>query len=202
MPGKDHRNSMRTEDLLEQCLQALISGQELPPEIARYLARHPEQRAEVEDVLFVAQRISHVPSAELAPEGRLGMQARLAEKLGFEPSVLDAQPEVSGLTMTDEAAEAGRQRKRSKPLLSLGPITIARLRYEPLSTPQRDPASAARIREVFRDLTPDEIRRYIGVRGEDYLYYRQRLPGWEPVFSCLAFILRGFKRLEKLAGLI
>ena len=35
----------------------------------------------------------------------------------------------------------------------------------------------------------------------DYLYYRQRFPQWEIVFACIAFVLRGFKRLEKLANL-
>ena len=56
---------MRTEELLEQCLQALTSGQDLPPDLARYLARHPEQRGEVEDLLAIAQRVSRKPRAEM-----------------------------------------------------------------------------------------------------------------------------------------
>jgi SOS response regulatory protein OraA/RecX len=59
---------MRTEEILDQCMQALSSGQDLSPELARYLARHPEQRAEVEEMLFVAQRVSRLPSAQLNNE--------------------------------------------------------------------------------------------------------------------------------------
>jgi hypothetical protein len=66
-------------------------------------------------------------------------------------------------------------------------------------TSDADEVAAARIRTAFKDLTPEDIRRYIGERGEDYLYYRQRFPRWEVVFAALALILRGFKRLEKLA---
>ena len=51
-----------------------------------------------------------------------------------------------------------------------------------------------------RDLTPEDIRRYIGVRGEAYLYFRQKLPGWEPVLTFVAFVLRSLKRIETLAS--
>ena len=77
-------------------------------------------------------------------------------------------------------------------------MSLAKLRYEP--PPSEDDISDARIREVFRDLTREDIRRYIGVRGEDYLYYRQNFPGWEPIFNFVAFVLRGLKRLETLAS--
>src|SRR5438105_621582 len=181
---------MRTEELLEQCLQALTSGEELPPDLARYLARHPEQRAEVEELLAIAQVASRLPTAELSPFARRNMQSRLATHLGFEPSALDALPEPEQLPSQEQAP-------RKKPLLSIGGVSLAKLRYEPPpSLP--DDVSEARIRAVFRDLTPEDIRRYIGVRGEDYLYYRQRLPGWEPVFSAIALVLRGLKRLETL----
>ena len=187
---------MRTEDLLEQCLQALTSGQELPPDVARYLARHPEQRAELEDLLAVAQRASRLPSAELSQSARNNMQERLAARLGFDPSVLDA-PAPLAPPHDQELDTEPQPRKRKKPLLSLGRLSLARLRYAP-PTNSADDISEARIREAFRDLTPEDIRRYIGVRGEDYLYYRQRLPGWQPVFAFIAAVLRGFKRLEKL----
>jgi hypothetical protein len=95
--------------------------------------------------------------------------------------------------MLPYSSTAGRKKLR----LSMGRVALAKLRdYN--TQPHRDPTSEARIREVFRDLTPEDVRRYIGVRGEDYLYYRQRLPGWQPVFAFIAAVLRGFKRLEKL----
>jgi hypothetical protein len=187
---------MRTEDLLEQCLQALTSGQELPPDVARYLARHPEQRAELEDLLAVAQRASRLPSAELSHSARSNMQQRLAARLGFDPSLLDA-PVPLAPAHDQEQNTGPHPRRRKKPVLSLGRLSLARLRYAPPTSPADD-ISEARIREAFRDLTPEDIRRYIGVRGEDYLYYRQRLPGWQPVFAFIAAVLRGFKRLEKL----
>ena len=181
---------MRTDDLLDQCLQALTSGEDLPPDIARYLARHPEQRAEVEELLFVAQRVSHLPPAELSRERRQKMQSRLARRLNFEPSLLDAQ--VPAPEWESQEPHASEGRKRAFPV---GRLPLARLHYEP--PPTEDPSEAS-IREVFRGLTPEDIRRYIGVRGEDYLYYRRGLPGWEPVFTFLAVLLRGFKRLERL----
>lgn len=182
---------MRTEELVEQCLQALASGQELPPDLARYLARHPEQRGEVEDLLAIAQSVTQLPPAELSRASRTRMQERLAKRLNFDPAMLNAS--VSSVAHDAEREETGDIRKKRP--FSLGRLSVARLRYAP--PPSEDP-SEARIREVFRDLTPDDIRRYIGVRGEDYLYFRQRLPGWEPVFAFLAFVLRSFKRLEKL----
>jgi hypothetical protein len=123
------------------------------------------------------------------------MQERLAATLGFDPAALDAPPAESVHTAEHPASE---HEHRKKPLLALGRVSLAKLRYEPPSHVPED-ISEARIRAVFRDLTPQEIRRYIGVRGEDYLYYRQRFPGWEPVFSCIAVVLRGLKRLEALA---
>ncbi|HKP54140.1 MAG TPA: hypothetical protein VJ183_15995 [Chloroflexia bacterium] len=182
---------MRNEELLEQCLLALRTGQELSPEAARYLARHPEKRAEIEDLLSVAQRASQLPSAELSARSRRRMQASLAERLGFDPSVLDAP--ASPEQIDDEA---GDYVKAKKPLLSIGRLSVARLRYSPPDQ-RAGPFADASIREVFRDLTPDDIRRYIGVRGEDYLHYRRALPGWRPVFMFMAIILRGFKRLER-----
>lgn len=184
---------MRTEELLEQCLQALTSGEELPPDLARYLSRHPDQRAEVEDLLFIAQRVSRKSPAELSTATRSTMQARLANRLGFDPAALDA-PAVS----EPAHPEYAEQEPRKKPLLSIGRVSLAKLRYEP--PPSSPDDSEARIRSVFRDLTPEDIRRYIGVRGEDYLYYRQRFPGWRPVFACIAIVLRGLKRLETLAS--
>ncbi len=191
---------MRTEELLEQCLQALSTGQELSPDVARYLAQHPEQQAEVEDLLFIAQRVSRRPTAELAETTRRRMDHRLAERLGIDPSALRTPAAQDSPTPAQESGEmlpynssAGRKKLR----LSMGRVALAKLR-DYGTQPQRDPASEARIREVFRDLTPEDIRRYIGVLGEDYLYYRQRLPGWRPVLAFIALVLRGFKRLEKL----
>ncbi len=180
---------MRKEELVEQCLQALASGQELPPDLARYLARHPDQRSEVEDLLAIAQSVTHLPPAELSRASRTRMQESLAQRLNFDPAMLNAPaPAVA------QEQELVSTTRRKLPF-SLGRLSVARLRYAP--PPSEDP-SEARIRAVFRDLTPDDIRRYIGVRGEDYLYFRQGLPGWEPVFAFLAFVLRSFKRLEKL----
>src|SRR5207249_9117507 len=81
---------MRTEELLEQCLQALTSGEELPPDLARYLARHPEQRVEVETLLAIAQRASRMPQAELSDTAHRNMHTRLAARLGFDPGALGA----------------------------------------------------------------------------------------------------------------
>lgn len=199
--------AMRTEDLLEQCLQALISGHNLPPDLARYLTEHPEQRAEVEELLFIAQRVSQLPPAELSPAARHNMQARLAARLGLDPDALNAprtptsapanstgQPDDLDTGLRQQASH--RPPTHKKPLFSVGGLSLARLRYEPPPAPPED--AEARIREVFRDLTPEDIRRYIGVRGESYLYYRQRFPGWEPIFMMLAMVLRGFKQIEKL----
>lgn len=188
---------MRTEELLEQCLQALTSGEELPPDLARYLARHPEQRAEVEDLLAIGQRVSRTPPAELSAARRLRMQNRLAANLGFDPRALDAPP-APEVAPSDEKEPEHEPVPRRRPLLSIGGVSLAKLRYAPPVSAGDD--SEARIREVFRDLTPDDIRRYIGVRGEDYLYYRQNFPGWRPIFSCIAMVLRGMKRLELLAN--
>jgi hypothetical protein len=192
---------MRTEDLLEQCLQALTSGEELPPDLTRYLARHPDQRAEVEELLAVAQRASRLPPAELAPAARDRMQTRLAERLGFDPAALDATPTnvTNGESLPGTEQPQAEQPHARKPILSLGRVSLARLRYEPPPF-SPDDESEARIRAVFRDLTPQDIRRYIGVRGEDYLYYRQRFPGWKPVLSVIAVVLRGLKRIEMLAS--
>src|SRR5919201_5567431 len=184
---------MRTEELLEQCLQALTSGQDLPPDLARYLARHPEQRSEVEDLLAIAQRVSRKPRAELHAARRENMQLRLAARLGFDPRALDAPSPDLHAQETDEHAP------RKRPLLSVGRVSLAKLRYEPPKSSEDD-IPEARIREVFRDLTPEDIRRYIGVRGEDYLYYRQNFPGWRPVLTFVAVVLRGIKRLEVLAA--
>jgi hypothetical protein len=189
---------MRTEELLEQCLQALSTGQELPPEVARYLDRHPDKRAEVEDLLFAANRLSKLPSAELSQPARARMSGRLADKLGVDPALLSTRANAAHeqdpqAELLPYSSNAGRKKLR----LSPARLALSRLRSAP-QEPQRDSAAEARIRQVFRDLTPDDIRRYIGVRGEEYLYYRQRLPGWEPVFAFIAFVLRGFKRLEKL----
>ena len=182
---------MRTEELLEQCMQALSNGQELPPELARYLARHPEQRAEIEDMLFVAQRASRLPSAQLSNERKAAMQVRLAATLGFDPASLP-KPGAEPV----HAEQTGGK----KPIFSIGRVSVTKLRYAPPPGPAEDEASA-RITAAFRDLTPDDIHRYIGARGMDYLYYRQRFPQWEIVFACIAFVLRGFKRLEKLTNL-
>ena len=194
---------MRTEELLEQCLQALTAGQELPLDLARYLAQHPEQQAEVEDLLFIAQRVSRRPSIELSEATRRRMDSRLAGRLGIDPAALSSPstPPVERTTahesgeMLPYSSTAGRKKLR----LSMGRVAMAKLR-EHNAQPQRDPTSEARIREVFRDLTPEDVRRYIGVRGEDYLYYRQRLPGWRPVLAFIALVLRGFKRLERLVA--
>jgi hypothetical protein len=188
---------MRTEDLLEQCLQALTSGQELPADVARYLARHPERRAEIEDLLFIAQKASRLPAPELSHEARQGIQQRLAARLGFDPVSLNAPIESAVSSRALDVEQ--EQTPRKKPLLSVGRVSLTKLRFAP--PPSSDDLSEARIRAAFRDLTPEDIRRYIGVLGEDYLYYRQRLPGWEPVFALLAVVLRGFKRLEKLTTL-
>src|SRR3954447_3724545 len=153
---------MRTEELLEQCLQALTSGQDLPPDLARYLARHPEQRAEVEDLLAIAQRVSRRPRAELHAARREHMQLRLAARLGFDPRALDAPGAVERPAEAEEHEHEHAPRKR--PILSVGRVSLAKLRYEPPRSSEDD-IQEARIREVFRDLTPEDIRRYIGVRG-------------------------------------
>ncbi len=191
---------MRTEELLEQCLQALTSGEELPPDLARYLARHPDQRDEVEELLAIGQHVSRLPAAELTSAARTNMQTRLAARLGFDPAAIETLPNSEqSVNYTQEQTVVREYSARKKPLLSLGRVSLAKLRYEPPSHSPHD-VSEARIRAAFRDLTPQDIRRYIGVRGEDYLYYRQRLPGWEPVFSLIALVLRGLKRLEMLAS--
>src|SRR5437868_10360016 len=99
---------MRTEELLERCLQALTSGQDLPPDLARYLARHPEERSEVEDLLAIAQRVSRRPRAELRSARRENMQMRLAARLGFDPRALD--PPVQGERPADTDEPAPRKR--------------------------------------------------------------------------------------------
>lgn len=184
---------MRTEQLVEHCLQALKAGQDISPEVARYLARHSEQRAAVEDLLYIAARASQLPSADLSSQARARLSNRLASKLGFDPSALDVA--ANSIDMTEPMDEATR---RAKPRLMVGRLSLARLQYQP--PPGRDPASEARIRESFRDLTPEDVRRYIGVRGIDYLHYRQRFPGWRPLFTLIAALLRGFKRIEKLVS--
>jgi hypothetical protein len=191
---------MHTDELLEACLQALTSGQEIPPEITRYLARHPEQRAEVEELIFVAQRASNLPPAELSVTARADMQQRLAARMGVNPSLLAAHPVEEPAAQQERPAPATR-RARAIRLLSTGRASLARLRYAATTPSDADDVAAARIRTAFRDLTPEDIRRYIGERGEDYLYYRQRFPQWEVVFAALALILRGFKRLEKMTEL-
>ena len=140
-------------------------------------------------MLAIAQNITQLPPAELSQASRTRMQGRLAQTLNFDPAMLNVP--VAAVAQEQESVLTPRR----KLPFSLGRLSVARLRYAP--PPTEDP-SEARIRAVFRDLTPDDIRRYIGVRGEDYLYFRQGLPGWEPVFAFLAFVLRSFKRLEKL----
>jgi hypothetical protein len=184
---------MRTDELVEQCLQALTSGQDLPPDLGRYLARHPEQRSDVEDLLAIAQRVSRRPRADLHSARRENMQIRLAAHLGFDPCALDAP------SPGNRPAESDDHTARKRPLLSVGRVSLAKLRYEPPQSSEDD-IPGARIREVFRDLSAEDIRRYIGVRGEDYLYYRQNFPGWRPIFTLVALVLRGIKRLEVLAG--
>jgi hypothetical protein len=181
---------MRTEEILEYCLQALQVGQDIPPEVARYLSRHPQQRAEIEDLLYIAGKASQLPSAELSSQQRASLSSKLASQLGFDPAALQG-PVASGAP--DEIGAPVRRRK--KPWLMVGRLSLTRLRYEPPAPP--DPLSEARIREVFRDLTPDDIRRYIGVRGIDYLYYRQRFYGWRVIFTVIAALLRGMKRVEQ-----
>jgi hypothetical protein len=122
------------------------------------------------------------------------MQARLTARLGLEPQALD---EVS--TASDSSSDGEERQHRKKPFLSVGRVSLAKLRYEP-PVFSEDDISEARIRAAFRDLAPEDIRRYIGVRGEDYLYYRQNFPGWEPIFAFVALVLRGIKRLETFAS--
>jgi hypothetical protein len=181
---------MRTEEILEHCLQALKLGQDISPEVARYLARHPEQREEVEDLLYTAGRVSQLPSADLSATARNNMSERLAGKLGFDPAALKAAPPHAADAPEDEMVRPAMP----KPKIMVGRLSLARLQYEP---PLPDAVSEARIREVFRDLTPDDIRRYIGVRGLDYLHYRQRFYGWRPLFLLIAALLRGMKRVER-----
>src|SRR6478672_6822804 len=114
---------MRTEELLEQCLQALTSGEDLPPDLARYLARHPEQRAEIEDLLSIAQRASRMPTAELSPAARQNMQNRLATRLGFDPAALnapEAEPAPIPIAAAEQTAQDAPVPVRKKPLLSIG----------------------------------------------------------------------------------
>ena len=83
---------MRTDELLEQCLQALTSGED-------YLrscpipCSAPEQRAEIEDLLAIGQRVSRTPPAELSPESRKRMGTRMATRLGLiRPRWMPARP--------------------------------------------------------------------------------------------------------------
>src|SRR5438552_2175479 len=123
---------MRTEELLEQCLQALTSDEELPPDLVRYLARHPEQRVEVEELLAIAQRAIKLPVAELRPTARRNMQTRLGARLGFDPTALDAPPRSELLSdHIQEDSSPQEHVPRKKPLLSLGRVSLAKLRYEP-----------------------------------------------------------------------
>src|SRR5688500_19572437 len=105
---------MRTEELVEQCLQALASGQELPPDLARYLARHPEQRGEVEDLLAIAQSVTQLPPAELSQAPRTRMQERLAPRLNFAPPMPNAS--ISSVAHDAEREEKGDNgKKRAHP---------------------------------------------------------------------------------------
>jgi hypothetical protein len=192
---------MHTDELLESCLQALCSGEEIPPEITRYLASHPAQRAEVEELIFIAQRTGHLPPAELSVRGRKGMGGRLALHLGIDLALLDAQSALSEVVVSHEQVAPSTLYVKRTRLLATGRAALVRLCYNSSASPAADEVAAARIRTAFRDLTPEDIRRCIGERGEDYLYYRQRFPQWELVFAFLAFVLRGFKRLEKLTNL-
>jgi hypothetical protein len=189
---------MHTDELLEACVQALTSGQEIPPEVARYLARHPKKRAEVEELIFVAQRASQLPPAELSSTARTGMQDRLAARMGVDPALFTAQSADEEPVVQHEQLTHVASRVRRRRFLPTGRASLARLRYT--APIEADEVASARIRTAFRDLTPEDIRRYIGERGEDYLYYRQRFPRWEMVFATLAIILRGFKALERLAN--
>jgi hypothetical protein len=184
---------MRTQDILEHCLQALKAGEDISPEVARYLARNPEQRVEVEELLYIAGQASQLPSVELSSHARARLSSRLASKLGFDPAALDRAASTTEADVLDEGIAPARKRK--KPWLMVGRLSLARLRYEPPARP--DPLSEARIREVFRDLTPDDIGRYIGVRGIQYLQYRQKFYGWRPLFTLIAALLRGMKRVER-----
>jgi len=192
---------MHTDELLESCLQALSNGQEIPHDIARYLARHPQQRAEIEELIFIAQRAAQLPPAELSVAGRTALQERLAARMGVDPSYLDLHASAIDTNGRQEQPAPGAGIRAGKwRLLARGHWSLARLRYSSASHSDEEDEAAARIRIAFRDLTPEDIRRYIGDRGEDYLYYRQRFPQWELVFAFLAAVLRGFKRLEKLAN--
>jgi hypothetical protein len=113
------------------------------------------------------------------------MQLRLASRLGFRftnnPS--DAYSE--------QRITVGRKLRR---------LTFAGLRYGPyVDAPYGE--LEARMRSLFHGLTPEDIRRYIGVRGESYLYHRQSVPRWEPVFAVIATVMRGLKRIEMLASI-
>ncbi|MEO8285440.1 MAG: hypothetical protein ABI670_03275 [Chloroflexota bacterium] len=192
---------MRTDDLLELCLQALSSGRDIPPEIARYLARHPEQRAEIEELILIAQRATHIPAAELKPVSRKKMGENLAARMGVDPALLHqptSMAEPADVQQEQPEHITTAHRARRKPMLAAGIGSLARLRYS--THAPGDELADVQIRTAFRDLTPEDIRRYIGVRGEDYLYYRVRFPRWQPVFAFLAAILRGFKLLEKLTN--
>ena len=184
---------MRTQEILDHCLEALKAGEDISPEVVRYLARNPEQRAEVEELLYIAGQATQLPSVELSSQARARLSSRLASKLGFDPAALDRAVPVAGEDVLEEVIAPARKRK--KPWLMVGRLSLTRLRYEPPSRP--DPLSEARIREVFRDLTPEDIRRYIGVRGMQYLQYRQKFYGWRPLFTLIATLLRGMKRVER-----
>jgi hypothetical protein len=194
---------MRTEELLEACLQAMSDGPEIPPHIARYLAHHPEQRAEVEELIVAAQRAGRLPPAELPAASRKRMQERMAARMGVDPAMLAGQSGTPpGPEQSEQSAHnpVAPHRKR-RWLLSTARLSLARLRYVATTRADADAIATARIRAAFCDLTPEDLRRYIGDRGEDYLYYRQRFPRWELIFALLATILRAFKRLERLANL-
>jgi hypothetical protein len=192
---------MRTDELLEACLQAMSDGQEIPPNLARYLARHPEQRAEVEELIVVAQRTSRLAPAELSAASRKRMQAHMAARMGVDPALLE--PHAAAAPVQDQAGQdvhsPVEERGKRGWWLSTARLSLVRLRYAARS--ETDELAAARIHAAFRDVTPEDIRRYIGDRGEDYLYYRQRFPQWELIFALLATVLRAFKRLEKMANL-
>src|SRR3954468_8346505 len=120
---------MRTDELLESCLQALSNGQEIPPDIARYLAHHPDKRAEVEELIFMAQRASQLPAAELAAARRERMQERLAARMGVDAATLAPRPADQEAHHEHEGPPLMGTRKRRWWLLGAGRTSLLRLRY-------------------------------------------------------------------------
>jgi hypothetical protein len=72
---------MQIEDLLDECLRIQTIGGDVAPLLAQY----PEQRAEVEALLHLAQGAARLPPASLDAAARDRMAARLHTRMRNPP---------------------------------------------------------------------------------------------------------------------